>query len=321
MGNALFAPTALSLESTESQASLRESPAARAQELHRLRSEISRMQRRRSDVPFLPLDPALDGLLPGEGLRVGSSYSLSPSPSLLGALLAAPSQKGTWCAVIGMPTIGVEAMAGLGVELSRLILVPDPGPRWLTVASALSEVVPLIAVHPRSRVSDADIARLNARLRDRGCTLLVTAPWPQSEATIRVEDTEWHGIGSGWGLLADRTVTLRAMSRRQQTPSRVRVRLPSSIGRVDAAPTPLRPVAPLAAPNLTPLAAPAMATPATAAPASVTPASVTPASVTPASVTAASVTAASVTAAPSSARPDARASGPAPAELDDWAVA
>lgn len=217
----------------------------RAQEVQRLRSEISRMQRRRSDAPFLPIDPALGALLPDPGLRVGSSYSISPSPSLLGALLAAPSQKGAWCAIIGMPTIGVEAMGDLGVELDRLILVPDPGPRWLTAATALSEVIPLIAVHPRSRVADAEIARLDARLRDRGCTLLVTAPWPQAEATIRVEETEWHGLGSGWGLLSDRTVTLRSSGRRFSSGRRVRVQMPTSLGRVSAAPAPLRPVAPV----------------------------------------------------------------------------
>lgn len=230
MGIALPAPAALPREST------------RAQDLHRLRSEIARMQRRRSDVPFLPITPALAGLLPDQGLRVGSAYSLSPSPSLLGALLSAASQKGSWCAIIGMPTIGVEAMADLGVDLERLVLVPDPGPRWLTVATALSEVIPLIAVHPRSRASDADISRLNARLRDRGCTLLVTAPWPQSEATIRVEKTEWHGLGEGWGLLADRTMTLRATSRRQEAPRRVQVRLPDALGEVAIAPAPLRAV-------------------------------------------------------------------------------
>jgi hypothetical protein len=235
MGTALPAPATLPREST----------ASRAHEVHRLRNEIARMQRRRSDAPFLPLDPALADLLPDPGLRVGSAYSLSPSPSLLGALLAAPSQKGSWCAVIGMPTLGVEAMNDLGVELDRLILVPDPGPRWLSVATALSEVIPLIAVHPRSRVSDSDIARLNARLRDRACTLLVTAPWPQSEATIRVEDTEWHGLGSGWGLLSDRTVTLRSYGRRFESGRRVRVQMPTSLGRVAAAPAPLRAVAPL----------------------------------------------------------------------------
>lgn len=216
-----------------------------AGEIHRLRREIARMQRRRSETTLLPLDPALEGLLPDPGLRVGSVYSLSPSPSLLGALLAAPSQSGSWCAIIGMPTIGVEAMADLGVDLDRLVLVPDPGPRWLTIATALSEVIPLIAVHPRSRASDADVARLGARLRDRGCTMLVTARWPQSEATITVEETEWHGLGAGWGLLADRTVTLRASGRRQEAPHRVRVQMPTALGGVRAAPAPLRPVASL----------------------------------------------------------------------------
>lgn len=237
MGIALSAPAPLPREST------------RAQDLHRLRSEISRMQRRRSDAPLLPIDPALEGLLPDAGLRTGSAYSLSPSPSLLGALLSAPSQRGSWCAVIGMPTLGIEAMAGFGVDLSRLILVPDPGQRWLTVTSALSEVVPLIAVHPRSRASDADIQRLNARLRDRGCTLLVTARWPQSEATIRVEHAEWHGLGEGWGLLADRTVTLSAHSRRLESARRIQVRLPGALGRTETLPAAPRPIAALPTPR------------------------------------------------------------------------
>ncbi len=220
--------------------------ASRLQDLQRLRGEITRMQRRRAEESLLPLDPALAGLLPEPGLRVGSAYSIEPSPSLLGALLAPPSQKGTWCAVIGMPTIGLEALAGFGVDLRRLILVPDPGPRWLTVASALSEVTPLVAVRPQTPLREQDAARLSARLRDRGCTLLVTAPWPQSEATLRLEEPEWHGLHDGWGLLEGRTVTVSASSRRQAAPQRVRVLLPGPAGTVAPAvrvpaPIPLRP--------------------------------------------------------------------------------
>lgn len=226
MGTARSAQVAPSPEDTLS----------RAQELHRLRGEISRMQRRRSDAPLLPVPTALEPLLPDGGLRVGSSYSISPSPSLLGALLSASSQRGSWCAVIGMPTLGVEAMADLGVALDRLILVPEPGARWLSIASSLSEVVPLVAVHPRSRVSDAEVSRLNARLRDRASTLLVTASWPQAEATLRIERTEWLGLGSGWGLLSERIVTLSSSGRRLQHPRRVQVRLPDALGSVTAAP-------------------------------------------------------------------------------------
>ncbi|QNA92941.1 hypothetical protein [Microbacterium sp. Se63.02b] len=146
---------------------------SRAGEVLRLRREISRMQRRRSDQTLLPLDPAFSALLPEEGLQTGTSYTVSPSPSLVLALLGAASQKGLWCAVIGMPTLGVEAAAAFGIDLARLILVPDPGERWLAATSALAEVVPLIAVHPATRARDADVSRLSARLRDRGCTLLI----------------------------------------------------------------------------------------------------------------------------------------------------
>lgn len=210
--------------------------AARALEVSRLRAEITRMQRRRADAPLLPLDPAISALLPDGGLRVGSAYTLTPSPSLVHALLAPPSQKGTWCAIVGMRTIGIEAMAAAGVDLTRVVLVPDPGPRWLAVTSALSEVVPLIAVAPQSRVRDSDITRLNARLRDRACTLLVTAPWPQSEASIHLHDAGWQGLHDGWGLLHSRTVTISAISRSRPTPQQVRVQLPGPDGALGPTP-------------------------------------------------------------------------------------
>jgi hypothetical protein len=211
----------------------------RAGEVLRLRREISRMQRRRSEQPLLPLDTAFSSLLPDDGLLTGSAYTVSPSPSLVLALLSAASQKGHWCAVIGMPTLGVEAAAAFGVDLDRLILVPNPAERWLAVTSALAEVVPLIAVHPGSRVRDADISRLSARLRDRGTTLLVAesaaiGPWPQSEGSIRLTDPHWHGPGEGWGLLQDCTATVTAQTRRAPLASSVQVRLPGSHGAVEA---------------------------------------------------------------------------------------
>ena len=229
MGIGLDAVTALSPTSD-----------TRAGEVLRLRREISRMQRRRSEHTLLPLDPAFAALLPEEGLQTGTSYTVSPSPSLVLALLSAASQKGHWCAVVGMPTLGVEAAAAFGIDLSRLILVPEPGERWLAATSALAEVIPLIVVHPGSQARDADVSRLSARLRDRGCTLLVTEStgtdrWPQSEGSIRLHDPRWHGLGSGWGLLSDCTVTVTAQTRHSPRPSSVRVQLPGGHGAVEAA--------------------------------------------------------------------------------------
>ncbi|MEV4738261.1 MULTISPECIES: hypothetical protein [unclassified Microbacterium] len=214
---------------------------SRAGEVLRLRREISRMQRRRSEHPLLPLDPAFSSLLPEQGLQTGAAYTVSSSPSLVLALLSAASGKGLWCAVVGMPTLGVEAAAAFGIALPRLILVPDPGDRWLAVTSALAEVVPLIALQPGGRVRDAEASRLSARLRDRGATLLVAeseaaGPWPQSEGSIRLHDQQWQGIGEGWGLIEGSTATVTARTRNSPLASSVHVRLPGSTGAVEAVP-------------------------------------------------------------------------------------
>lgn len=241
MGIGLDAVTALSPTSD-----------VRAGEVLRLRREISRMQRRRSEHTLLPLDPAFSALLPEEGLQTGTAYTVSPSPALVLALLGAASQKGHWCAVVGMPTLGAEAATAFGIDLKRLILVPEPGDRWLAATSALAEVVPLIVVQPVTRARDADVSRLSARLRDRGCTLLVAESssaqrWPQSEGSIRLHNPQWHGLGEGWGLLTDCTVTVTARTRHSPRPSSVRVRLPGAHGAVEAAAAELTALPPLTA--------------------------------------------------------------------------
>lgn len=237
----------------------------RAEDVLRLRREITRMQRRRSDLPLIPVPTALEPILPEGGLQVGTTYTLSASPGLIGALLAGASGTGAWCAAVGMPTLGVEALAGHGVDLDRLLLVPAPGSRWLSVVSALSEVIPLIAIRPSSPVRDAELSRLHARLRDRACTLLVVqsgpadvaagvpVAWPQSEGSIRVHDPHWRGLGSGWGALQECEVTITARTRRSPGPQSVRVRLPDLRGRIEAGRHGSGEIAAPAAPRLVPL--------------------------------------------------------------------
>ena len=59
---------------------------------------------------------------------------------------------------------GVVARSKGAPVTIETILVPDPGDRWFAATSALAEVVPLIAVHPGTRLRDADVSRLSARL-------------------------------------------------------------------------------------------------------------------------------------------------------------
>ncbi|MGC5223731.1 hypothetical protein ACPW96_14225 [Micromonospora sp. DT81.3] len=206
----------------------------RSGDVLRLRAQLERAQGRRLDAPVLPAHPALASLLPGGGLRTGAAYSLSSSASLLLALLAPPSQAGSWCGVVGMPNFGAEAAESMGVELPRLVLIPDPGDRWLAVTATIAEVLPVVAVRPPRRAADAEVSRLAARLRDRGTVLLVQGPWPQAEASIGIEESQWSGLGPGHGYLAGREVTVTVTSRRTPVARRGRVMLPGADGAVSA---------------------------------------------------------------------------------------
>lgn len=203
-------------------------------EVLRLRAQLERVQGRRIDAPVLPTHPALAELLPGGGLRPGSAYSIAPSASLLLALLARPSREGSWCGVIGMPELGAEAAEQIGVDLSRLVLIPDPGPRWLAVTATVAEVLPVVAVRPSGRAGDAEVSRLTARLRDRGAVLLVQGVWPQAEAALEVSDPEWSGLGTGYGYLTRRELTVTVHSRRSPVPRRARMVLPDASGSLTA---------------------------------------------------------------------------------------
>ena len=112
----------------------------------------------------------------------------------------------------------------------RVALIPDPGERWLQAVSSAAEVFPLVAVRSPRAASSAETARLGARLRDRGSTLLVVGPWPSVEASLTVSDPAWGGIGRGHGLLSSRAVTVAASGRSSPRPRRVRVMLPGPSG-------------------------------------------------------------------------------------------
>ncbi|MFT4212688.1 MAG: hypothetical protein QM626_12555 [Microbacterium sp.] len=219
-----------------------------AADLHRLRAQLERMQGRRLEAPLLPTPPVLADLLPGGGLRAGAAYALPSSSGLLLSLLARPTRAGSWCAAVGMPDLGAEAAAGYGVVLDRLVLVPEPGPRWVAVAATLAEVMTIVAVRPGARATDAEASRLQARLRDRGAALLVQGGWPQAEAVLEISDPHWSGLGQGHGYLAEREVTVSVRSRRAAAPRRARMLLPdpagslTGIGAPVAAPVPLRAV-------------------------------------------------------------------------------
>ncbi|MGC9667317.1 hypothetical protein ACNTMW_12260 [Planosporangium sp. 12N6] len=186
---------------------------------------------------LLPVLPELRALLPGRGLRRGATVAVAttatdPSAdggptrparsagarstgatSLLLALLSAASGAGSWCAVVGVPTLGAVAAAEAGIALDRLALVPHPGPDWTTVVAALLDGVDIVVAAPPGPITPSTANRLAARARQRGSVLVSYGRWDGADITFDAVRGVWHGLGQGHGRLRCRQLTIMARGR------------------------------------------------------------------------------------------------------------
>jgi hypothetical protein len=171
---------------------VRERPIQSARQLH---------DRQPGDEGILPVLPALRPLLPAAGLVKGSVTAVGPYGMLCLALMAGASAEGAWCGAAGVPEFGVAAAAAAGVEPDRLLLVPDPGERWLQVAAALLDGCEIVVIRPPAPPAGRARQRLEAALRRSGGVLLVTGAWDGAPVRIRVTRQHWTGLGNGHGRL------------------------------------------------------------------------------------------------------------------------
>ena len=160
----------------------------------------------------LPVLPALDDLLPG-GLQRGTVVAVGCWGLLCLAVAAGASAAGAWCAAVGLPQLGVAAAAGAGLDPSRLLLIPDPGPRWPQVVASLLDGCELVLLQPPGHPSAQVRTRLAATLRRCGGVLVVAGRWEGAQARLLVTRQEWAGIGAGHGRLRARRVQVAADGR------------------------------------------------------------------------------------------------------------
>ncbi|MDZ7675848.1 MAG: hypothetical protein U5K30_12375 [Acidimicrobiales bacterium] len=200
--------------------------------------------------------PALGELIPGDGIRRGSTLSVDgpAATSLALATAAAASQDGAWVVAVGFPSLGLLAAAELGIALERFVLVaaPDtrPGPDneetvWATALAALLDAFEIVLVQASHRVRPRDGRRLVARTRERGAVLVQVGSrgWSEgAEVTLEITGSSWEGLDEGHGHLRSRRVTVVGGGRREAArPRQVELRLPSAEGAVEAVlPEPVR---------------------------------------------------------------------------------
>ncbi len=150
----------------------------------------------------VPVHPVLEHLVQ---LRAGASYAVD-SASLALALAAGASHAGEWVGFAGWSDFGAEAAAQWGIDLSRTVLVPEPGEHWLEVTAALVDVLRVVVLCPPGVVEAKSASVVEARLRARSAVLVAWGEWPRSEARMATEATLWTGADRGHGRLRERQV-------------------------------------------------------------------------------------------------------------------
>ncbi|WP_107772744.1 hypothetical protein [Nocardioides sediminis] len=191
-----------------------------------LRERVAAIENRPAGLP-VPTLPGLADLVP---LHAGSTYAVDSS-SLALAMAAGASQAGEWVGFAGCADFGVEAAAELGIELSRTVLVPDPGEHWLEVTAALVDVLRVVVLRPPASVDERTAGLLDSRLRTRSSVLVVHGDWPRATARLSIEESTWVGPASGTGQLEERRARV-VVRRGARPPQRAELTWPG-VHRVD----------------------------------------------------------------------------------------
>ena len=190
---------------------------------------------------------SLATLLPGGALRRGTTTVVAGErgagvTSLGISLLAEASARGHWCAAVGLDDPGVLSMVELGLDLRRVVFVPNPRGGWADAAGELLDGVEIVLLRPPARVPHAAARRLLARAKERrGIVIVLTdraERWPiVPELSLRLTASSWQGVGFGDGRLTARRVEVLVESRHGDDRAvRSSVWLPSPAGVVAVAP-------------------------------------------------------------------------------------
>ena len=221
--------------------------ARRTIDLSALRAGIPAVMAHERLLPVHPVLAPLFGVAPGDpGLVRGHTVVCSGSAAMSCALavMAAPTQVGSWAGVVGLPSVGVGAAAELGVALSRTVFVAGASPSSSSSSSASSDMAAVISalvdgveVLVLSRqvvasVSGGVMRTLHTRLQSRGGVLVLVGDPGSISADVRLvaTTTMWDGVGAGNGHLQRRRVSIEFAARRRGRPTRADVWLPDHRG-------------------------------------------------------------------------------------------
>lgn len=176
-----------------------------------------------ADGGAIPVLEPLQPLIPGGELQRGTIVSVASrrqwqAPSYLElALAAGATAGGAWVGIIGYPDLGIAALSGLGADLSKVLLLDEPGEQWPKALAVMAGAVDLVLLYPPRRPTAEQLRRAASRIRttdrQRGAVLVTSGPWDGAHLRLRADGATWSGLGDGTGHLTGRRVTVSAAGR------------------------------------------------------------------------------------------------------------
>src|SRR5690625_3854811 len=160
----------------------------------------------------LPVPSPLAELFPRASLRAGSSVAIdgAATTSLLLALAAAAVGEEAWCAIAGMPDLGLRSALDAGLDPCRLAITPADGEQRPQVLSALADGVGVLVLGPDLELAPALWRSLLGRARTADTLVLAAAPPGRADLTLRAAPQGWTGLGQGSGRLRRRRLEVTA---------------------------------------------------------------------------------------------------------------
>ncbi|WP_245822749.1 hypothetical protein [Brachybacterium avium] len=186
----------------------------------------------------LPVPGPLATLFPRGSLRAGSSVALegAASTSLLLSLAVAAAGEDSWCAIAGMPDLGLRSALDAGLDPCRLALAPAGGDQRPQVLSALADGVGVLVLGPELDLAPALWRSLLGRARTADTLVLAAIPPGRADLTLRATTQGWTGLGQGSGRLRRRRLEITAEGRGIAGHRTARVVLPQVDGMIAQAP-------------------------------------------------------------------------------------
>ncbi|MGV0362831.1 hypothetical protein ACUY2X_12225 [Corynebacterium minutissimum] len=201
------------------QTGVRVAGGSRADQIAALRAQIQRLETPdvaadvQPDVDILAVPEGLSALLPSGGLPRKQATACAACAALVVELVSHVSAAGGHVGIVGWPDLLLAQVAEEG-DVSRVIVVPDPGAEPWAVTGVLCEGLDLVVHKGLGELSPTRARPVLAKVRGGQAALLtVGVRLPGTVTEIDADVVAVRGVGRGSGRIRGVDIEVRVASK------------------------------------------------------------------------------------------------------------